>query len=396
MNATTTSQRVGCYKCGAIDHVATNRNCPRPRKAATVATVAAAASRAMPPPPPPPPDREKERLKEARVGEDTCFWCYTDDGGGGGGASPGGDKDKDSRARRGCGFKWPGSGGKLELKMEAAAPGESGEVDWRGVMAFAAFSSDTPDCHSHHNHNRQNHYDHQDHDYQNHRDRDHNSREAVGTTVSTTTLSATGEVMPPPTPPPPKKVQRKKTGMAKVRADRGHSGGGAAAAVQSPGSVGTGARTAAPVPRKKVTPAKQRPLLSPPKTASPPTAHKMPCSSVGIGTAPAPNALLVPDPEDAHCLSDSTISPPPLSRRGSASTNASPGADGVRLSQEYLDWCDLPQNDPFAQQNWAHLNFNYTGDRNPDLGAGRVRYGRRLQGWRECRSLGRGLGHPFP
>ena len=60
------------------------------------------------------------------------------------------------------------------------------------------------------------------------------------------------------------------------------------------------------------------------------------------------------------------------------------------ISQEYLAWCDLPENDPFSAVNVEGREWNYIGERNRVDGE-RVSYGRDLQGWRECRSVGRGL-----
>jgi hypothetical protein len=68
------------------------------------------------------------------------------------------------------------------------------------------------------------------------------------------------------------------------------------------------------------------------------------------------------------------------------------------LTPEYEEWLDRPENDPL--QNWkgtgAEHEFEYVGSRNKTFGPGRVRYQRGVQGWRESRSEGGGLGHPFP
>lgn len=73
---------VGCLKCGASDHVATNRNCPRPRKAST----AAYATPTQTPVPkkstsksPKKPAAENHHLKAAKIGDDTKFWYYISD-----------------------------------------------------------------------------------------------------------------------------------------------------------------------------------------------------------------------------------------------------------------------------------------------------------------------------
>lgn len=73
---------VGCLKCGASDHVATNRNCPRPRKAAPATytipvqtnVVKKNITRS-----PKKPAVDNHHLKEAKVGDDTKFWYYISD-----------------------------------------------------------------------------------------------------------------------------------------------------------------------------------------------------------------------------------------------------------------------------------------------------------------------------
>ncbi|KAF8533299.1 hypothetical protein BDD12DRAFT_899674 [Trichophaea hybrida] len=74
-----TPQQTGCYKCGALDHIATNRNCPRPRKPqrsplrhhhrrCRCSHLAFSGSR---------PRRKVHQRR--RLGDDTRFWFYTDD-----------------------------------------------------------------------------------------------------------------------------------------------------------------------------------------------------------------------------------------------------------------------------------------------------------------------------
>ncbi|KAA8913358.1 hypothetical protein FN846DRAFT_929600 [Sphaerosporella brunnea] len=67
------------------------------------------------------------------------------------------------------------------------------------------------------------------------------------------------------------------------------------------------------------------------------------------------------------------------------------------LTNEYAEWLDKPENDPY--KNWKGVrekDFEYMGSRNKTIGPGRVRYQRNVQGWRDSRSEGGGLGHPFP
>lgn len=73
---------VGCLKCGASDHIATNRNCPRPRKSAPAATTPSqtqVAKKNINRSPTKKPPVDNHHLKEAKVGDDTKFWYYISD-----------------------------------------------------------------------------------------------------------------------------------------------------------------------------------------------------------------------------------------------------------------------------------------------------------------------------
>lgn len=74
---------VGCLKCGAPDHVATNRNCPRPRKstpaAYTIPPQTQATKKSIAKSPTKKPAVDNHHLKEAKVGDDTKFWYYISD-----------------------------------------------------------------------------------------------------------------------------------------------------------------------------------------------------------------------------------------------------------------------------------------------------------------------------
>lgn len=74
---------VGCLKCGAPDHVATNRNCPRPRKstpaAYTIPSQTQATKKSIARSPTKKPAVDNHHLKEAKVGDDTKFWYYISD-----------------------------------------------------------------------------------------------------------------------------------------------------------------------------------------------------------------------------------------------------------------------------------------------------------------------------
>lgn len=60
---------------------------------------------------------------------------------------------------------------------------------------------------------------------------------------------------------------------------------------------------------------------------------------------------------------------------------------------EYMEFVDLPENDPFSARSVTSATFNYIGNKNEINGLNRITYGRNLQGWRECRSVGSGLGY---
>lgn len=73
---------VGCLKCGASDHVATNRNCPRPRKAAPIARttpVQALIPKKNTTRSPKKSAIDNYHLKAAKSGDDTKFWFYISD-----------------------------------------------------------------------------------------------------------------------------------------------------------------------------------------------------------------------------------------------------------------------------------------------------------------------------
>ncbi|TGZ82511.1 hypothetical protein EX30DRAFT_339792 [Ascodesmis nigricans] len=59
---------------------------------------------------------------------------------------------------------------------------------------------------------------------------------------------------------------------------------------------------------------------------------------------------------------------------------------------ELFEWYDLPQNDEFSAAKRKNVSFNYISNRNNVDRPNAVLWGRHLQGWRECRSTGRGLG----
>lgn len=73
---------VGCLKCGAIDHTASNRNCPRPRKASTATNAVAVATQIPKKPVVRTPKKavaDNHQIKKAKLGDNTKFWYYKSD-----------------------------------------------------------------------------------------------------------------------------------------------------------------------------------------------------------------------------------------------------------------------------------------------------------------------------
>jgi hypothetical protein len=73
---------VGCLKCGALDHSASNRNCPRPRKASTATNAAAVATQIPKKPVARTPKKaiaDNHQIKKAKLGDNTKFWYYKSD-----------------------------------------------------------------------------------------------------------------------------------------------------------------------------------------------------------------------------------------------------------------------------------------------------------------------------
>lgn len=60
---------------------------------------------------------------------------------------------------------------------------------------------------------------------------------------------------------------------------------------------------------------------------------------------------------------------------------------------EIFEWYDRPENDEYSSLNRAKIRYNYVSNRNVVARPNGILYGRHLQGWRECRSVGMGLGH---
>ncbi|KAI5810864.1 hypothetical protein BZA77DRAFT_160841 [Pyronema omphalodes] len=72
-----------------------------------------------------------------------------------------------------------------------------------------------------------------------------------------------------------------------------------------------------------------------------------------------------------------------------------PSRPSFQTEREFMEWADRPENNPLLNTHW-HTPFNYLGPRNQVTEPHRITYGRGHQGWRECRSMGTGLGNPFP
>jgi len=283
-------QQTGCYKCGALDHVATNRNCPRPRKPSAVTAAAPAA-------PPPAPDRDAKFIKHARLGDDTRFWFYTEDE--------------------------TSSSDEVTVKQEKGEDEDKNKWKMSDPVLRAAF--------------------------------------AVKPGVSPVKVEKEKKKQGKQPIAPPKKLPKKPEKKQR----------GAAKSVVRKKPVAK--------PRKPITTInaagdmRQTKPLSHPATAIKP--HEPSTSSSSLTEQPVSSTKQEPKP----------------TREGPLGT-----FNGIVITQEYLDWCDRPENNPFARQNWEGMMFNNMGECNTVRGFNRVRYQRGVQGWRECRSLGGGLGRPFP
>ncbi|KAH8153045.1 uncharacterized protein LAJ45_02632 [Morchella importuna] len=73
---------VGCLKCGSLDHSASNRNCPRPRKASTATNTVAIATQIPKKPVARTPKKaaaDNHQIRKAKLGDNTKFWYYKSD-----------------------------------------------------------------------------------------------------------------------------------------------------------------------------------------------------------------------------------------------------------------------------------------------------------------------------
>ncbi|KAF8542773.1 hypothetical protein BDD12DRAFT_875865 [Trichophaea hybrida] len=309
-----TPQQTGCYKCGALDHIATNRNCPRPRKpSAVTATATTTAAAVAPTLPSLAPDRDAKFIKDARLGDDTRFWFYTDD-----------DENEERSSSVEIIVK------REEKSEDRVQHGEDAKNKWKmsDPVLKAAFAV------------------------------------KPGTAPVKKEMEKNQEKQQPVAPQKKaaaKKPEKKQKGVAKS------------------------------VVRKKPV---AKPVAKPRKPNA--TAN---AAGASKQTKPPGNPAKATKPDQPQSSSPLT-DPPPSPAKQEETKPVSSGIlgsfNGMVITQEYLDWCDRPENDPFARQNWKDLQFNNLGERNTISEFSRVRYQRNVQGWRECRSLGGGLGSPFP
>ncbi|KAI5776326.1 hypothetical protein EDC01DRAFT_480935 [Geopyxis carbonaria] len=68
---------------------------------------------------------------------------------------------------------------------------------------------------------------------------------------------------------------------------------------------------------------------------------------------------------------------------------------GGMITEEYLEQADLPENDPFSAENISKLQFNYIGARPPPGNRYAANFPRYVEGWRVCRSTA-GSNNFFP
>ena len=299
-----------CYKCGATDHVATNRNCPRLRRGATVAAPAPQQILATPRPA---SRGETKFIKTARQGEDTKFWFYTSEDEGQDPSEVKEEEDAEKWVENDglVGMLQPPENGKAMEPLVTARSKIGGSEVW-------GFEEDT--------------------------------KEFVKIHAGYVSPAVENVVT----------TQDKKNDMKYVLL----------------------AKTPARVKKKPAVP----------KT---PAAISV-ASPAKMKNRPRRQTMLALRLKGSLCVDgakDSTISRDAAKREG---MRRNLYRSMPVLTPKYSAWLDRPENDPFAPQNWEGMEFNYMGGRNTISEPWRVVYGRGVQGWRECRSVGSGLGREFP
>jgi hypothetical protein len=297
-----------CYKCGATDHVATNRNCPRPRRA-----VVAPAPQKILATPRPASRGEAKFIKTARQGEDTRFWFYTseDEGQGPSEVKEEGDAGKWVENDGLAGVLQPPEDGKAMESLVTVR----GKIRSSEVWGFREDAKESVEVHA----------------------RD------VSPTVEKVVITQdkNNEMKHVPPAKTPSKTKKKSS------------------APKTPAGI-----SAVSLAGMKSRPRRQTMLALRLKTS-----------------------LRVDGAQDSTTGRD-TVKRESMRRKLNRSMPV--------LTPKYSAWLDRPENDPFAPQNWEGMEFNYMGGRNTISEPWRVMYGRGVQGWRECRSVGSGLGREFP
>jgi hypothetical protein len=323
----------GCYKCGATDHFATNRNCPRPRKKQEHDP----SSLSFAPLPSKQQNRHTEMkfIKEARQGDSTKFWYY-----------PSGSGTHGIRKRS---------------VDDAAVPGRTISSDGTsGLSPTNSNRTDSGDMLLTHPYQRRNDSPEQGiHVLQNARNSDRmakNDRAPEQQSLENPVglgINLSGESTPFKQPaglPGQSEIAATSRNHRKITAKAGN-----------PVKTTTSGRP------KRTSPQPIAPDVS--RSASGPKAPSK------VTKKPAAKKSIEPPQQ---------VAKPPAARM-------------PVITREYLEWCDLPEIDPYSSVNLQNREWNYLGVRNSRVSVIRpnaILYGDRdLQGWRECRSTGCGLGN---
>lgn len=368
-----------CYKCGALDHVATNRNCPRPRAKAAVPTTpstptfSSAISAVSLSPGSTGSAREASRRgssgrpnhtipKEARLGTDTKFWYYKSDGNDGTSTNDESDRhDSESDVGNGAETTIFDRTTPRRIPTRARPAQYDGDITSQdGPMPFEAPQTQVPrkvkTIRSMNELVRQ-------------------LRKASGPAAhcnnSKEKIISPKNLRQQQQQKDSKRIRHKKSYLATYNMD-------------------------SPVNRQY---------------------SRIQSSDKNLNDkSQADNGNAIPSRSRATTPSINTPPPtftvgPGWLRRESDAQNQNNGAADDRIEDEgrppsgqppnnatwgeLFEWYDRPENDEYSAQNLVGCKFDYMGNRNDVSRPYLVKYGRHLQGWRECRSVGKGLGYSY-
>jgi hypothetical protein len=378
-----------CYKCGQTDHVASNRNCPRPRKApgapgprSRSSSVAALA--AIP--------AAGKTLRDAREGDPTRFWYWEEDSE---------SEDEDERGGSQVQNLIDAMNGNDDETMSDPAMRKTVGLD--KATSVREGEANKVDSTSKADHAKSKSVSGQKKNAQKANAADGKSNSAAGRKKSITKDAS---------------IMKRKPGRPKKKATTLNEKNTTEKAVKKSG-INSDGETAQNVGERTTTNEPGIARIDSPKRSFGNDKNYASDSSSGLsaldsdmdvdhayGTTKSPNKT--PEAVESSKQKQKRKALPVLSKhskRGKeADTNEKEGPNkrsknsNLVLTPEYAEWLDRPENDPL--RNWrgtgAEHAFEYVGSRNRTLGPGRIRYQRGVQGWRDSRSEGGGLGHPFP